>query len=226
MSHTDWLILAAFVIIELLCSLEWANDAHAAEPELVTAKTVCGVQSKIRWREAAWTPEYCETVAAALNETATPVRTLAIAINESDLRARAINVTRPGVYDMGLMGVRCVTIVALAEATGASSAGANSGPTSKETLPRDRCTNGPARGLYAHQLFDVGVNIRTGEAVLKSKKRLGHYNAKDLDKAKRYERRIRALELALLGLPWKAGDPRTRKLCRQITEALEMEIRS
>lgn len=193
------------------------------EPARVDAGQLCRVQNTIRWRERVWTAGECQRIAAALNATMAPIQTLAMAINESDLRERAINVSRPGVYDLGLMQVRCVTLGAVAEEIGSLSA--NTEATTTPTIPRDRCTNGAARGLYAHQLLDPVINIRTADAVLASHggSLLGYSGS---TKERGYGARVSAIVAALGGIEVKVRGARLRKLVRQIVEAMKGEPKS
>lgn len=174
MRPAHWLILAACLVLPCL---ECAN-AHADEP--VDAGMVCRLQEALRWRERAWSPSTCERVADALNATSDPRTMLAIAINESDMRERVMRLTElPDgrlAFDVGLCGVRCVTYPG-----------------------DDRCINGPARGLYVHQLLDPVINIRAAEAVLQTKTRLGEYNARTSRLVRRYENKIAVLATALAG---------------------------
>jgi hypothetical protein len=220
-----FLACAAAVLIGSFngCSAEAAEPVRAREALAVTAEMVCSVQHAIRWREAAWTPMMCAKVAGALNETPAPVKFLAMAVNESDLRERAINVSRPGVYDIGLMAVRCVTLGAVAEETGSSSANPRS--TTTTTIPRDRCTNGAARGLYAHRLLEPMTNIRTAAAVLASHRgSLRRYNGGTREHG--YGARIAAIMSALGGVEVRVKGARMRKLVKQIVDAVEGAKRS
>lgn len=208
--------------------------ARADQPhQTITPELALAVQNAIRWRNAAWGEDMAREVAGAVNETPDPVQTVAQMINESDMRERAMRVTMlPDgrvAYDIGLMGVRCVTIGSLAEEIGSSSAGANSGPTLQIQTPRDRCLNGPARGIYAHQLFDPATNIRTAMAVLKSHEGdLNRYNGCRETKRRKcwYSARVEALVAALGGVQVKVMGPRMRKLTGQIIAALARLARS
>jgi len=206
------------------CSVQCWGPARADEPARVDAATVCAVHRAVSHRKPL-PPATCATIARALSETPDPVRMMAIGVNESNFRPRAINAARPGVFDLGLMQVRCVTLGAVAEETGSSSA--NTEATTTPIIPRDRCTNGPARGLYAHQLLDPAVNIRTAWAAYEMHGRSpAGYNGATGKRAKRYRQRIEAIEAALMGLPFVAPDKRTRELCRRIQKALKGEPRS
>lgn len=202
-------ISAAVLLVALL---GWAPVAQA-EAATVDAHLLCQIKAAIRWRDRAWSPAECERIATALNETTTPPQFLAMAINESDLRERAqrITVLADGrlARDLGLLAVRCVT--------------------DPEAQERDRCTNGAARGLYAHQLLDPGINVRTAQAVLSSHQgRLDGFNGCVETKRRRctYAKRIRAIEAALGGRLVPVKDKRTAKLCRLVVEAVTGERRS
>lgn len=222
-------LAAILCILAPACSVQCWGPARADEPARVDAGQLCSVQNRIRWRERAWTADECQRIATALNATREPRRMAAIAINESDLRERAINVVRPGVYDLGLMGVRCVTLGAVAEETGSSLATTEA--TTTTTIPRDRCTNGAARGIYAHQLLDPTVNIRTAVAVLASHGgSLRGYSGSTKERG--YGARIMALVAAFGGelrIPKGAHGrqwARIRELARRIVEAIGKERRS
>lgn len=227
MSLKGWLIVAALVVVEFFCCVHWAPMACEEPARKVSARQLCKVKDSIRWRERAWDAGKCERIAKAFNATRDPVRMAAMAINESDLRADAIRVSSPGVYDLGLMGVRCVTDGAHARAVWRSS-GVTNGKNAQQQAPRGRCTNGPARGLFAHQLLDPEINIKTAAAVLAGHRGNEHrYNgATTSDKGRRYVGKLDAIEAALLGKRAKPGDERTKKLCGQIRAAVGTEIRS
>lgn len=197
-------------------------------PARVDAAQLCAVKRALRTGPA-WSAKTCVTVAEALNQTADPLLFAAIATLESGLRERAINVVRPGVYDLGLAQVRCVTLGALAEETGSSPATTEA--TTTTTIPRDRCTNGAARGIYAHQLLDPTVNIRTAVAVLASHGgSLRGYSGSTKERG--YGARIMALVAAFGGelrIPKGAHGrqwARIRELARRIVEAIGKERRS
>ena len=169
--------------------------ASGAEP--VTPSLVCQVQHALKLHVTpAWARPRCEEVAAALNETREPLVTLAVAANESDMRAAALARVVHGVYDVGLVGVRCVL------------------------GPGSRCTNGPARGRTLTELRDPVVNIQVGSAIMEEKRArhghrwLRHYNGGTREHG--YALRIQALVAALGGRFVKTKWARTQKQCRQI----------
>jgi soluble lytic murein transglycosylase-like protein len=158
---------------------------------------VCDIQRVIRFREAAWTPETCARVALALAETSDPLLSLAIAINESDLRPTVLANTRPGVFDVGLMGVRCVR------------------------GQGGRCTNGLVKGLSLAQLQDPETNIFVANQILLEKRQshgpafLRGYNG-GVANGQGYAGKISALMSALIGTQSKVKGKRMRKLTAQI----------
>jgi len=177
-----------------LCSPARAEIKASA----VTAELVCNVQDAIRWREPAWTSSRCDRIAAALNATPAPAVLLAVAINESDLRPRAI--ARHGDRsDVGLLGIRCV------HGKG------------------HRCTNGPAAGLTIRSLMEPTTNIRVGAAVLASKASVEDWNGAGRDG---YATRIAAIVAALGGARVEVKNRRVRKLVEQIAAAVNNERRS
>jgi soluble lytic murein transglycosylase-like protein len=166
----------------------------------ISGEVVCGVQYAIKHRNKAWAPERCEAVAAAVRATFAPQLVFAIAVNESDLRETATRRARQGVYDIGLMGVRC-------------------------RLAAGRCTNGPARGHTLADLQDPIINIQVGTRILEQKKRrsprhyLRHYNGGTHNHG--YAERVHAIRVALEGRRVHLDDPRVNKLTQQIVEALQ-----
>ena len=200
MTARHWAGIAAVLLLSCL------NCPASAQPSRVEARQVCAVKAAIRFGQRAWTPRECERIADAFNETENPVQSMAIAINESDLRERAINVQPKGVFDVGLMAVRCVTRT-FAEDT------------------QDICLNGAARGLTVAKLLDPVVNIRTAAAVLASHGgSLRRYNGGTREHG--YGARIGALVAAMGGVEVKVKGKRLRKLVRQIVEAMGKEPRS
>lgn len=181
-----------------LCCSRVANATDADKPS-ITPALVCQVQNAIRHLSPAWGLDTCERVSAALNATPSPRTTLAIAVLESDLRPRAVAKARPGVRDVGLLGVRCV-------------------------LSNGRCTNGPARGHTVAELQDPVVNIRVASAIMVQKK-LTHgrhwlrgYNGGTRERG--YAARVGAIEAALAGEVVRVKSARVRKLVRQIVPAV------
>jgi len=185
-------------------------SAEAAEPTM-TPELVCTVKSALR--KPMWSPATCAIVARALNDTAAPEKFLAIAVLESDLRARAMRVTELAgglrAYDIGLTGIRCVVDPA-------------------STDP-DLCLNGVAKGLRARQLFDPGVSFRTAEAVLRSHGgSLDRYNGcrETRHRKCRYAEHVAALAAAFGGVEVRVKSARVRTLVRKIVEAVKGEPKS
>lgn len=132
---------AAIAAAMVLCCLDCTAEA---QPSRVDAVQVCAVKAALH--RGHWSPKMCERVAGALNETPYPVLFAAIAVNESDLRENSFVVRPRGVYDIGLMGVRCVT-------------------RTHEEDTQDLCLNGAARGLTFKKLLDPVVSIATAENI-------------------------------------------------------------
>lgn len=196
----DLFWLAVLVALFLACAIT-PRCASGAEP--VTPSLVCGVQHALKLHATpAWVRPRCEEVAAALNDTREPLVTLAVAANESDMRAAALAHVGHGVYDVGLVGVRCV-------------------------LAGSRCTNGQARGRTLTELRDPVVNVQVGAAIMEEKRArhghrwLRHYNGGTREHG--YALRIQALVAALGGRLVKIKWPRTQKQCRQIVAAVAAE---
>ena len=169
-------------------------------------------------------------MATALDATPSPRLLAAVVSNESDWRERAMQEVRPGVYDVGLAGVRCVLPGAGAGATGASPAFP---PTTHTSTPRGRatsgaCTNGPARGLTIRQLMDPATNVRVAALVLAEKNGdLGSYNgATTQRKRERYAGKVAALVSALGGVEVSVRGRRLRELVRKIAAAVVRVERS
>ncbi len=115
--------------------------------ESCLADTICEVKDKVRWRTAAWKPEYCARIAHAVRESSQryaipPALILAVMVNESDMDAGAIRTTLKNgtVYakDGGLMGIRCIVD------------------------RQGRCNNGHVRGLAWKDVMDPVTNIDLG----------------------------------------------------------------
>lgn len=197
----DTIIGAAIILaVSALPNCAEASESHRVDHKHgVSVETVCRIQNVIRFRESAWTTEACDGVAAAVNATRDPVLTLAIAINESDLRPNAMAVTGESVVDVGLMGIRC-------------------------RLVRGRCANGEVKGLTLANLRDPATNIRVGAAILEAKRAshgkrfLGGYNGETTPGG--YAERIRAIAEAIKGRLVAVESRRVRKLCAQIVGAI------
>ena len=179
-----------------------ASHVQPAEP--VTPSLVCQVQHALKLKATpSWDAPRCEAVSAAMNDTLEPLVTLAVAANESDMRAGALAHVSHGVYDVGLVGVRCVLSYG------------------------GRCTNGPALGHTLTELRDPVVNIQVGAAIMEEKRArhghrwLRHYNGGTREHG--YALRIHALVAALGGRLVKTKWPRTQKQCRQIVAAVEAQ---
>jgi hypothetical protein len=147
----------------------WPVTARAAEP--VDAATVCRVQNALRWSLPAWKLERCQEVAAALSVLPEPLTMLAVAANESGMRADAIRKGGLGVWDVGLLGIRCHVV-------------------------GGKCSNGPARGYTIAQLMDPVINIRVAHvlATIKGPRWLHRWNGDP-----GYAARIAVLAAAIRG---------------------------
>jgi hypothetical protein len=216
--------LFTFVLAALLaCCLTCPAEGRTATR--VDASQLCAVKDAIRWREVAWSTAECRRVAEALNQTRDPLRMEAVCINESDLRKNVATFVRPGVYDVGLCGVRCVLY------PGSTSTERGYRPRSAASpadLPAGRCSNGPARGYTLRQLLDAPTNVRAADEILhvKHKGNLTHYNGGTREHG--YAGRVEAILAALGGVDVFAkrrhrGQPRREsrmeKLTRQLVEA-------
>jgi len=215
------LVREAIIVLLMLCPAVTCHcDAWAEPTARVDAGHLCEVQNRLRWQTPAWPMDECERVAAALNATKDPHTYGAIMVNESDMTKIRWAEVRPGVFDVGPMGIRCVTLGAVAEETGSSSANPKA---TKSTIPRGRCTNGPARGLTIAQLMDPVVAIHVAVEIVASKPTLGNYNARDPELAQKYEDKIAILASALAGFPVdskKIKGKRMRELVGKIQRAL------
>ena len=165
----------------------------------ITPQKVCAIQNAIRFGQAAWTEEQCQEVAAAFAATKDPVQSVAIAINESDLRPVVMANPKPGVFDVGLMGVRCVVV-------------------------RGRCVNGHAKGYTLAQLQNPVINISVASKVLEGKRsELGQdflrgYNGGSTEHG--YAAKIAVLAAAIDGRQLKAKGKRIRELVGKIVRAV------
>ena len=216
---TPALILAAFL----------AASPAPGKPPTVSPSLVCSVQHAIRWRDSAWTPAQCERVAGALNSTRDPVEMAAICVNESDMRPGVAVESRPGVFDVGFCGVRCVT----ARDTRASSLALGQRVLRgqlKPNQPTGRCLNGPARGYSLEQLRDPVVNVAVAAQIAEAKRAAygkdwhRHYNGGTREHG--YTGRIAALVAALGGVQVKVQGKRMRELTAKVVAAVRGENRS
>jgi hypothetical protein len=120
---------------------------RAIPPEPCLANTICSLKDKVRWRTAAWTPDFCHRIAQGVLESAkkndiSPSLLLAVMVNESDMDEHAAPITlkNGSIYakDSGLMGIRCVLD------------------------KKGMCTNGYVRGLSWKKVMDPLTNIELG----------------------------------------------------------------
>jgi hypothetical protein len=196
---------------------------------VVSGDQVCRVQHAILWRNSAWQPAKCEGIAAALDATRDPPRMLAVCINESDLREDVVSVVRPGVYDVGLCGIRCDLRSTSGKVRGRSPAGGLA------RAPSGSCQNGSARGYTLRQLLDGATSVRLADKILHDTHggSLRRYNGGTREHG--YAGRVGAILAALGGVDAFAkcrhrGEPRretrVEKLTRQILEALGKGKRS
>ena len=199
-----WFWEAALVLL-LVCSSVTCTDCDvlAAVRSRVVPGELCDIQHAIRWRNAAWSDAYCGRVAGALNRSRDPLLLEAVCINESDLREDVVTVVRPGIYDVGLCGVRCVL-----------DSGEGRG---------GRCRNGPASGHTLRQLLDGPTNVRLADEILHETHggSLREFNGGTRDHGS--EGRVGAVREALGGQDVFEGarggsvrETRMRKLTRQI----------
>lgn len=191
-------------------------------------------------------PGSCDRVAEALNHSHDPATMLAIAIVESDLRPRVFREAAPGVYDVGVMGVRCRvdttgrqtdTVDALVTGTGSASteSTATSNPKINSAhgkdrvshLPPGRCTNGAARGVSARSLLDPVVNVRIAIAIAKEKRRWfgdrwpAAYSGALYATA--YTLKVRAVTAAFGGKWALVQNERIKKICELLRKAFRDE---
>ena len=181
--------------------------AVSAHPTEFTPALVCGVQHAIRWREEPWAETQCQ--ARARNFAASgkrwgfePSLLFAIAINESDLRAKVARPDR-GALDLGLMAVRC------------------------RVGRGGRCTNKPVKGMTPAQVMRPATNIEKGAEILATLHGgdLSGYNGGPNAREHGYPRKVGAILSALGGVEVKVKGSRLRKLVRQIVAAVTTEAR-
>ena len=196
---TRWEI--ATVLLFLACAFtprcSWAGTVR------VTPDLVCQTQHAIRWREHAWTQQQCQTRAAEFAVSGQrwgvePTTLLAIAIVESDLRPSAVR--QDGLaWDVGLMGVRCVSSER-APARGA------------------RCLAGPARGRSIQDLLVPAISIDLGAKILSTVHHgsLTAYNGGRREHG--YTENVAGILAALGGIEVRAKSARIRKLIAQIAK--------
>lgn len=118
------------------------------------ANTICTIKDRVRWRSAAWKPQFCQKIAHAVLQSSErhqipPALILAVMINESDMNETTFRTTvRNGaIYakDGGLMGIRCIVD------------------------KQGRCINGHVRGMHWKQVMEPTTNIELGT------RELAHY---------------------------------------------------
>ncbi len=118
------------------------------------ANTICAIKDRVRWRTAAWKPQFCQKIAHAVLQSSQrhqipPALLLAVMINESDMNETTFRPTvRNGALyakDGGLMGIRCIVD------------------------KKGHCTNGHVRGMAWPQVMDPSTNIELGA------RELAHY---------------------------------------------------
>jgi hypothetical protein len=225
-------VFLILIFLACACPVTCCGWAVAGEGTPVSGDQVCRVQHAILWRNSAWLDAKCEGIAAAFNATRAPRLTEAVCINESDFREDVVSFVRPGVYDAGLCGVRCVLYPSRGATTrgyGPRSVGRPAG------LPAGRCSNGLARGYTLRQLLDGPTSVRLADQILHDIHggSLRRYNGGTREHG--YAGRVGAVLAALGGVDafakrrHKAGhrrETRGEKLTRQILEALEGERRS
>jgi hypothetical protein len=207
------------------CPVTCCGSARAGESEVVSSSQVCAIQHKIRWRSAGWSDVECQRLARAFNATRVPRLMEAVCINESDLRSDAVSFVRPGVYDVGLCGVRCVL------ATGntiSTTQGLRPG-VGVANLPGGRCVNGPARGHTLRQLLDGATNVRLADQILHSAHGGSLRGYGGDTRGRGYAARVGVVLAALGGVDvfakrrrgeGRRGETRLEKLVRQVVEAV------
>jgi hypothetical protein len=222
---TRYYVLLIALFLACACPITCCGPARAGASEVVSTWQVCAIQHKIRWRSAGWSDVECQRLARAFNATQAPRLTEAVCINESDFREDVVSFVRPGVYDVGLCGVRCV----LASGGTVSEPSGSWPGAGGASLPGGRCTNGPARGYTLRQLLDGPTNVRLADQILHGVHggSLRGYGG-DI-RGRGYAARVGAVLAALGGVDVFAkrrrGDgrrveTRLEKLVRQVVEAL------
>lgn len=201
----------------ILLATLFAPSAHAGAA--VSSEMVCSVQASVS-RRPAWSEHECRRVAAALNETPRPRMVAAMVTLESDWRPDVAVEARPGTFDAGLLGVRCVLY------PGSSASARGDGPRSAgdsklAEQPAGRCLNGPARGHTLVTLADPVTNIRVAAEIMAQKRaRFGTkaylYRFNGATHENGYTRKVRVVEAALGGVRMGTKSKRVRKLVELI----------
>ena len=205
-------------VVSITSHPAWQCPLVEKQGAQVTPALVCAVHDAIKLaRSPRWSTDTCKQVAATLNETRDPRQMAAICTDESDFRPDVVREVNPGVYDVGLCGVRCVLGDEPAREGKRSSAGPN--PKHTTLAPSGRCANGPARGYMLSELLDPVVNIRVAASVLAGHGgSLRRYSGGTREHG--YEARIKAIEAALSGVVVETDTPRMEKLVAQIARAV------
>lgn len=194
--------------------------APSPSVDAINGGFVCRVQHAIQHRNPAWTADMCAKVAEAVNATFDPRLVLAVAVNESDLREFALRRARRGVYDTGLMGVRCRLTPGSDRSTRADWRSVSG----QAALLASRCSNWPVRGRSVRELLDPVVSIQAGEQLLKRKRQrdprhwLRHYNGGTVEHG--YADRVAATKSALRGRRFLVDSEAVNKRTSQIVKAL------
>jgi hypothetical protein len=138
----------------LTASAPSQQASEASPSEECLANTICSIKDRVRWRSAAWKPQFCQKIAHAVLQSSQhhqvpPALLLAVMINESDMNETTFRTTvRNGaIYakDGGLMGIRCIVD------------------------KQGRCTNAHVRGMLWKEVMDPATNIELGA------RELAHY---------------------------------------------------
>ncbi len=128
------------------------EEGEDATGDACLARLLCDLKRRVRPGKSgarAWTPEFCQTLAAGVREAAErhdldPALLVAVMINESDLDEAAVRLGRTRgrlAKDSGLMGIRCV-------------------------LDRGRCTNALVDGLPWRKVMEPVTNVELGARYL------------------------------------------------------------
>jgi hypothetical protein len=149
---------------------------------------------------------------------------------ESDWRPGVAVEALPGVFDIGLLGVRCVVRPeSTARATGARPAEIQTTTqTQTDGMLAGRCLNGPARGHTLVELKDAVTNIRVAAQIMEEKRaRFGkawmfRYNGATHENG--YTRKVAVIAASLGGVRLATKDKRVRRLVELILTAFRPRI--
>jgi hypothetical protein len=213
--------------LAILLATLFAPSDHAGAA--VSSEMVCSVQRAVSLQPT-WPEGECQRVAAALNDTPRPRTTAAMVTLESDWRPDVAVEARPGVFDVGLLGVRCVVRPGFtARDTGSRSAEIlTTTQTQTDGMPAGRCENGLARGHTLVTLADPVTNIRVAAEIMAEKRaRFGkawafRYNGATHENG--YTRKVRVVEAALGGVRLATKCKRVRRLVELILAAMKPRI--